>query len=93
MLLTAPNNKVLTFGGDFIPVEPVVGHAMVARRGIALALTGLVRDGWLTRAQAVELVEPIMRGNAHRIFGLAARARALETAPWLATSATQGAED
>jgi predicted TIM-barrel fold metal-dependent hydrolase len=93
MLLTAPNNKVLTFGGDFIPVEPVVGHAMVARRGIALALTGLVRDGWLTRAQAVELVEPIMRGNAHRIFGLATRAKALETAPWLATSAKQGAED
>lgn len=82
-LTTAPCNKVLTFGGDFIPVEPVVGHSMVARRGIALALTGLVRDGWMSRPQAVDLVETLMRGNARRIFRLADKARLLENAPWL----------
>ncbi len=83
MLVTAPSNKALTFGGDFIPVEPVVGHAMVARRGIALALTGLVRDGWLSRSQALELTDPIMRGNAHRLFRLEAKAKALADPPWL----------
>ncbi len=83
MLVTAPSNKVLTFGGDFIPVEPVVGHAMVARRGIALALTGLVRDGWLSHAQAIELTDPIMRGNAHRLFRLKEKAHTLANPPWL----------
>ncbi len=38
-LVTAPANKILTFGGDYIPVEPVLGHATIARQGIALALT------------------------------------------------------
>ncbi|MBM3495369.1 MAG: hypothetical protein FJX72_13765 [Armatimonadetes bacterium] len=83
MLVTAPSNKVLTFGGDFIPVEPVVGHAMVARRGLGLTLTGLVRDGWLSRSHAVELVEPLMRGNAHRLFRLAEKTKKLTSAPWL----------
>jgi predicted TIM-barrel fold metal-dependent hydrolase len=82
MLVTAPCSKVLTFGGDFIPVEPVVGHAMVARRGIALALTGLYRDGWISKSQALDLVEPIMRGNAHRIFRLTEKAKKLAEAPW-----------
>jgi len=82
MLTAAPSNKVLTFGGDYIPVEPVVGHAMVARRGITLALSGLVADGWLSRSAAVELVEPIMRGNARTIFRLDEKERALAKAPW-----------
>ncbi|MFB3905793.1 MAG: hypothetical protein ACE15E_20280 [Acidobacteriota bacterium] len=29
-LVTAPANKVLTFGGDYFSVEPVVGHAALA---------------------------------------------------------------
>jgi predicted TIM-barrel fold metal-dependent hydrolase len=46
-LLTVPAHKILTFGGDYIPVEPVVGHAILARRGISLALAELVEEGWL----------------------------------------------
>lgn len=83
MLMAAPSNKVLTFGGDFIPAECVVGHAMVARRGITLALQGLVQDGWLAPSAAVELVEPIMRGNARSLFKLEAKEQALARAPWL----------
>ena len=42
-LLTAPSNKLLTFGGDYIPVEPVIGHAAIARRGLTHALGELVQ--------------------------------------------------
>ena len=70
-LVTAPANKILTFGGDYIYVEPVLGHAMIARQGIALALSELVEEGWLSLADAMELVDPIMHGNARRIFRLA----------------------
>jgi len=81
-LVTAPANKILTFGGDYIPVEPVVGHAAIARQGIGIALSELVRDGWLSLTDAVELVEPIMRANAARLFRVEEKGRALATAPW-----------
>jgi predicted TIM-barrel fold metal-dependent hydrolase len=82
-LVTAPANKVLTFGGDYIPVEPVVGHAEIARRGIARALTELVEEGWLTPAAALELVEPIMCGNGRRIFRLDEKIARCRKAPWV----------
>lgn len=87
-LMAAPSNKLLTFGGDYIPVELVVGHAMIARHGIINALTGLFRDGWLTQSAALELIEPIMRGNARRIFRLAEKEKVLATAPWLSRPAS-----
>ena len=82
-LVTAPANKVLTFGGDYIPVEPVLGHAILARRGIAQALSELVEEGWLTLDDALELVEPLLHGNARKIFRLEAKAAALRTADWV----------
>jgi len=81
-LVTAPANKVLTFGGDYIPVEPVLGHAALARTGIIRALTRLVDEGWLGVADALDLVEPLLRGNARRIFRLEEKARRLAAAPW-----------
>ena len=69
-LVTAPANKLLTFGGDYVYVEQVLGHAVIARQGIALALCELVEEGWLGRDDALELVDPIMHGNARRIFRL-----------------------
>ncbi|HEV58509.1 MAG TPA: hypothetical protein ENN87_13620, partial [Phycisphaerales bacterium] len=81
-LVTAPANKVLVFGGDYIPVEPVLGHAMIARRGIALALSELVEEGWLSLSQAMDLVDPIMHENARRIFNLEAKSKRLRQAPW-----------
>jgi predicted TIM-barrel fold metal-dependent hydrolase len=77
-LVTIPANKILTFGGDYIPVEPVLGHATIARKGIALALSELVEEGWLTQADAMELVDPIMNGNARTIFNLREKTRVLE---------------
>lgn len=82
-LVTAPANKVLTFGGDYIPVEPVVGHAALARRGITTALAQLVDEGWLDRKAALDLVDPIMRGNARTLFDLERKTERLKNAPWL----------
>ena len=81
-LVTAPANKILTFGGDYIPVEPVLGHAAIARRGIALALSELVEEGWLSMTDAMDLIDPIMHDNARQIFSLAEKLRILEDVKW-----------
>jgi predicted TIM-barrel fold metal-dependent hydrolase len=82
-LVTAPANKVLTFGGDYIPVEPVLGHVVLARRGIARALTELVEEGWLDLESALNLADPVMHGNARALFNLDLKTRRLQAAPWL----------
>ncbi len=82
-LVTAPANKILTFGGDYRTVEPVLGHAVVARQGIALALSELVEERWLSLDDALEFTDPIMHGNARRIFRLAEKEKALRNVPWL----------
>jgi uncharacterized protein len=81
-LVTAPANKILTFGGDYVYAELALGHARVARHGIALALSELVEEGWLRLDDALELVDPIMRGNARRIFHLEDKKRLLRSVPW-----------
>jgi predicted TIM-barrel fold metal-dependent hydrolase len=81
-LVTAPTNKILTFGGDYLNVEQVLGHAVIARRGIALALSELVEEGWLSLDDALGLVDPIMHGNARRLFRLEEKQRALQSVPW-----------
>jgi len=81
-LVTAPANKILTFGGDYIPVEPVLGHAVIARRGIALALSELVEEGWVSLDDALDMVDPIMRGNARKIFNLDEKAKNLGKVRW-----------
>jgi predicted TIM-barrel fold metal-dependent hydrolase len=67
-LVAAPANKLLTFGGDYATVENIVGHAAIARRGLGQALSELVAEGWLDEADALDLVEPLMRGNARELF-------------------------
>ena len=81
-LVTAPANKVLTFGGDYVIVEPVLGHATLARRGIALALSELVEEGWLTLGAALELTDTIMHTNARKIFNLDEKQKALRNVRW-----------
>jgi hypothetical protein len=72
-LVAAPANKLLTFGGDYATIENVVGHAAIARRGLGQALSELVEDGLLTEGDALDLVEPLMRGNARELFPIFAR--------------------
>ena len=82
-LVTVPANKVLTFGADYVCVENVVGHAILARRGITLALSELVEEGWFQVDDAMELIEPLMHGNARQLFNLQEKETVLKQAPWL----------
>ncbi|MHC4069241.1 MAG: amidohydrolase family protein [Planctomycetota bacterium] len=81
-LVTAPANKVLTFGGDYVVVEPVLGHAVLARRGIGLALSELVEEGWLSLDDALELMGPIMHGNARKLFDIEKKTELLKNVKW-----------
>jgi hypothetical protein len=67
--------------GDYFLVELVLGHAEMARRGIALALAELVEEGWLSLADALALVEPLLCGNARRIFHLEKKGLGRSSAP------------
>jgi uncharacterized protein len=69
--------KVL-FGTDASPATPEVGWEesawmtnRTAREALAIALTGMVRDGDITRARASELARMVLRENAVRLYGLA----------------------
>ena len=77
MLVTAPSSKVFTFGGDYTPVEPLVGHAKIARRGIAQATSELVDEGWIRSDEVPVIVEKIMRGNQHEVFQIARKTKKL----------------
>lgn len=81
-LMTAPANKILTFGGDYVPVEPVLGHAFIARHGISLALSELVDEGWIKLEEAIKLTDPIMHENAKKIFDLKSKTKLLKNLNW-----------
>ena len=44
--------------------------ATTGRVGLALALTGMVNDGEITRQRAVELARMVLRENAIKVYGL-----------------------
>jgi hypothetical protein len=67
-LMAAPACKLFTFGGDYLPVELVAGHAAIARQGITQAIAELIEEDWLAEEEAPALIDRIMRGNAHEIY-------------------------
>ncbi len=69
-LCAAPASKLLCFGGDYATVENVAGHAAVARRGLALALRGLVDERWMDEGSALALVPRLMGDNARELLRL-----------------------
>ncbi|MCK4887180.1 MAG: amidohydrolase family protein [Planctomycetes bacterium] len=81
-IVAAPANKVLTFGGDYLCVEPVIGHAAIARMGISLALSELVEDGFITLSDAMELIDPIMHENAKTIFNIEQKQKVVMKGGW-----------
>jgi uncharacterized protein len=69
-------DKVL-FGTDLYPFTPQVnweetGYETVtaARTALAVALTGMMQDGEITRPQASEFARKVMRDNAIKLYGL-----------------------
>ncbi len=81
-LVTVPANKILTFGGDYVPVEPVLGHSVIARNGIASALTDLTDEGFITLDEALVLTEGLLHGNARRIYHLEEKQKFLKGLDW-----------
>jgi len=41
-----------------------------ARQGLAIALTSMVRDGWISRERASEIAHMVLHDNAARLYGL-----------------------
>jgi predicted TIM-barrel fold metal-dependent hydrolase len=65
------------FGTDAFGASPDAGWEVAAwigtstvRRALAIALTGMMRDGEITRARAEELATMVMRGNAVALYHL-----------------------
>jgi len=65
---TVPWNKILGFGGDYIFVEGVYGHSVIARENIARVLTEKVEEGSLSEDHAVWLAGKMLRDNAYELF-------------------------
>jgi hypothetical protein len=68
-------DKIL-FGTDAFSFGPEVDWPEVAwlsnttaRQALALALTGMMNDGEITRARALELARMVLRENASRLYG------------------------
>jgi len=69
-------DKVL-FGTDLYPFEPQVNWeetgyetATAGRTALAIALTGMMQDGEITREQASDIARKVMRENAIKLYGL-----------------------
>jgi hypothetical protein len=79
---TVPLNKITCFGGDYIPVELVPGHARIARQGIAMALSELVDEAWINLDEALWMTDFLMHENARNLFMLNDKKTDLETIDW-----------
>ncbi|MER8474129.1 amidohydrolase [Mesorhizobium sp. M1328] len=67
-VVTAPTHKPLTFGGDYIIAENIVGHSVIARRGISEGLAALFERNWIGRDSVTELAARLMHANAQELF-------------------------
>jgi len=63
-----PYTEIHGFGGDYIMVEPVVGHLRAAQRNIAKVLTEKVEEKWFTEDEAVTVANALFRDNALEFF-------------------------
>jgi uncharacterized protein len=68
--------KVL-FGTDLSPGTPQIDWEEIgwqttssAREALAIALTGMMSDGEITRVRALEIAQMVLRGNAVALYGL-----------------------
>jgi hypothetical protein len=65
-----PWNKIFGFGGDYVFVEGVYGHAVIARENISRVLMEKVEEGSFTKEQAISLARKLLRDNAYEFFSL-----------------------
>jgi predicted TIM-barrel fold metal-dependent hydrolase len=74
-MLESYPEKVM-FGTDLFPGTPQIdweeiGYQTVeaGRSALALALTGMLRDGEITRAQAISIAKMVLHDNAKKLYG------------------------
>ena len=74
---SSPGKGKVLFGTDAYPYSDQLGWeesgwiaARTARQALALALTGMMRDGEISRDRALELARMVLRENARRLYGL-----------------------
>jgi len=67
---TVPANKIMAFGGDNQTVEGAYGASVLARETVEETLTRMVKNGYLTEEEAVDIAKKILRENAISIYKL-----------------------
>lgn len=65
-----PVNKISAFGGDYLFVDGVYGHQLMARENVSKALAQKVEDGVMDIARANRISEMLFFENPVRIFKL-----------------------
>jgi len=69
-LETVPAGKIMAFGGDFLYVDDVYGHMLMARETVANVLIDKVKTGYFSEDEAIRIARMLLHDNAVRIFGL-----------------------
>jgi|YelNatPaOPRAMG01_1025707.scaffolds.fasta_scaffold11219_3 predicted TIM-barrel fold metal-dependent hydrolase len=63
-----PANKIFGFGGDYLFVEGVYGHTVIARKNIARVLSEKVEEGIFSEAEAIRIAKMLLRDNAREFY-------------------------
>jgi predicted TIM-barrel fold metal-dependent hydrolase len=79
-LTAVPANKLFGFGGDYGIADPVYGHLLIARQGIARGLSELVEEQYFGRDEAVAMAHRILHDNAAVFFRVDQKSDALARA-------------
>jgi hypothetical protein len=67
---TVPTNKIMAYGGDNQTVEGAYGASVLARETVEITLIRMVKVGYLTETEAVDIAKKILRGNAISIYNI-----------------------
>jgi predicted TIM-barrel fold metal-dependent hydrolase len=80
LLDLVPIHKIFGFGGDYIHLEGVVGHALAAREGVARVLSERVRDGRHRESDALEIARIILHDGPAQHFSVEQKRSAVRAA-------------
>lgn len=69
-LETVPASKIMAFGGDYMYVENVYSHLLMAREVLTRVLTDKVATGYFSEEEAMKIAGMLLHDNAVRVFGL-----------------------
>ena len=73
-----PSQWTDRYEGQLLRVSKVE-HGISEGEGITQTLSELVEEGWMSRDDALKIIDPIMRGNAYDVFNLETKTKHLKT--------------